>query len=143
MADVKEVKQKKIFMGKLRHGSDLLEELTGICRERNIQLGLIQAIGAVQQAHIGFYDQKKREYQFIAIDEPLEITNLSGNVSMKDGDPFVHAHVTLADSKGNSYGGHLSSGTIIFACECVIEVFDGPLLERAFDQETGLSLWNI
>ena len=143
MAVLKEVKQKKIIMGRLRHGADLLEELTDICKKGNIVLGGIKAIGAVQKACIGFYDQEKREYKYIKIDKPLEITNLTGNISIKDNNPFVHAHITLADSKGRAFGGHLSQGTIVFACECVIEVLEGPVFERGFDQETGLSLWEI
>jgi predicted DNA-binding protein with PD1-like motif len=143
MAIMKEVKLKELFMGKLRHGADLLEELTKICMEKNIQLGNIEAIGAVQKAVIGYYHQDKREYEFITLDQHLEILNLTGNISIKDGSPMVHAHVTLADEEGKAFGGHLAPGTIIFACECVIEVYDGPVFERSFDQETGLPLWSM
>lgn len=142
MAMVKKVRPIEIFMGKLLHGADLLEEITAICKEKNIQLGSIEAIGAVQKAAIGFYDQTKREYQIISINEPLEITHLTGNISIKDGTPFVHAHVTLADASGRAYGGHLAVGTIVFACEFIIETFDGVTLKREFDRETGLSLWS-
>ncbi len=34
---------------------------------------------------------------------------------MKDGEIFVHAHITLADRKGRAYGGHLMPGTMVFA----------------------------
>jgi uncharacterized protein len=143
MGILKEVKKTSIFMGKLRNGADLLDELTEICRPRNIRLGRIEAIGAVRKACIGFYDQEKREYEYITIDQPMEITNLTGNISIKDGSPFVHAHITLADSSGRAFGGHLARGTIVFACECSIEVLEGPAFERGFDEDTGLSLWDI
>jgi len=143
MAVMKEVKLKEIFVGKLKHGADLLEELTDICKEKNIQLGRVEAIGAVQKAVIGYYHQDKREYEYLNLDKHLEILNLTGNISIKDGNPMVHAHVTLADAEGKAFGGHLAPGTIIFACECVIEAFDGVILKREFDEETGLPLWNI
>jgi len=143
MAVIKRVRQKEIFMGKLRHGADLLEEITGICKEREIRLGRIEAIGAVRKACTGFYDQKRREYEYITIDQPLEIANLTGNISIRDGSPMVHAHVTFSDSTGKTYGGHLAPGTIVFACELAIETLDGPALERRFDQETGLPLWDM
>jgi len=130
-------------MGKLRYGADLLEEITEICKEKNIRLGRIEAIGAVQKACIGFYHQSDRSYQFHTIDQPLEITNLTGNISIKDGGPFVHAHITLADATGQAYGGHLAPGTIVFACEWIIEAYDGTVFERRFDDETGLPLWAI
>ena len=143
MAVMKEVKLKELFMGKLKHGADLLEEITDICKEKNIQLGRVEAIGAVQKAVIGYYHQDKREYEYLNLDKHLEILNLTGNISIKGGNPMVHAHVTLADAKGKAFGGHLAPGTIIFACECVIEAFDGVILKREFDEETGLPLWNI
>ena len=139
----KAVKSKELFMGKLSYGCDLLEELTSTCQKENIRLGRIEALGAVQKAHLGFYDQKTREYRFFTLPQPLEITKLIGNISLKDGNPFVHAHVTLADEEGKAFGGHLAPGTVVFACEFIIESFDGPVLERGFDEETGLPLWTM
>jgi len=141
MAELKLVKAREIFMGKLGYGCDLLEELTNICINRGIKLGRIAAIGAVQKANIGFYNQETRKYRFDIIEKPSEIASLLGNVSLKDGRPFVHAHVTLADEDGKSYGGHLGPGTIVFACEFVLEAFDGPAFNRYADEETGLPLW--
>lgn len=143
MGILKEVKSTNVFMGRLRRGADLLDELTGICRDKGIRLGHIEAVGAVRKACIGFYDQERRGYRYINIDEPLEITNLTGNISVKDGSPFVHAHVTLSDSSGRAFGGHLAQGTIVFACECRIEIYEGPAFERRLDRDTGLSLWFI
>lgn len=143
MAIMKRVKSREVLIGKLSHGGDLLEEITDICRKENIQLGRIEALGAVQRARLGFYNQQTHEYQFHVVDQPLEITKLVGNVSLKDGKPFVHAHITLADKTGNAYGGHLAPGTLVFACEFILEAFDGPILERVFDEVTGLSLWKM
>jgi len=143
MAAIIQIRQKEKFMGTMKPGVDLLEEITKICQERNIHLGSIEAIGAVQKASIAFYNQTKRDYVIMTINEPLEMTSLTGNISIKDGKPFVHAHVTLADSTGNVYGGHLAPGTIVFACEFIIKTFDGLMLERRFDEDTGLSLWSL
>jgi uncharacterized protein len=143
MTEFKPVNSRDIFMGKLSYGCDLLEELTNVSTELGVRLGKIEAIGAVQKARIGFYNQETRIYQFYSIDHPLEITKLVGNISLKDGKPFVHAHITLSDESGKSYGGHLTTGTVVFACEFLLEAFDGPAFNRGFDEETGLSLWLI
>lgn len=34
-------------------------------------------------------------------------------------------------------------GTVIFACEFLLQGFEGPAFERAFDEETGLPLWRM
>ncbi|MGR3175854.1 MAG: PPC domain-containing DNA-binding protein [Candidatus Scalindua sp.] len=143
MAVIREVKAVKMFVGKLAHGVDLLEEITKICVDKDIHLGRVEALGAVKKARLGYYNQKEREYHFYELDQTLEITNLVGNVSIKDGVPIVHAHVTFSDKNGHAYGGHLAPGTIVFACEIVIQVLDGPKFERGLDQETGLPLWSI
>lgn len=136
-----EVNPSKVIMGRLFYGKDLLQELNLICNENNIKLGRIEALGAVQRASLGYYRQPTHEYHFFVLEQPLEITKLVGNISLKESNPFVHAHITLADEQGKTYGGHLADGTIVFACEYIIQVFEGPDLHRLFDEQTGLPLW--
>ena len=143
MAIIREVKAVKMFMGKLAHGVDLLEEITKICVDQDICLGSVEALGALKKARLGYYNQQDQEYHFLDLNQTLEITNLTGNISIKDGAPVVHAHVTLSDKDGHAYGGHLASGTVVFACEIVIQVLDGAKFERGSDQVTGLPLWQM
>ena len=143
MAVYNEIKPGKTFIGKLKFGGDLLGELTCVCEQNNIRLGRVEALGAVQKARIAFYDQQARKYNFLEINKPLEITKLIGNVSLRDGKPMVHAHITLSDSQGNAFGGHLSDGTIVFTCEFIINSYDGPDHVREYDAQTGLPLWKI
>lgn len=143
MAAYEELKPVKTFMGKLEHDSDLIGELTKICLDNGIKLGRVEAIGAVKKARIGYYDQNEKKYNFIEIDRHLEITSLMGNVSLKDGKPIIHAHITLADKNGNAFGGHLAEGTIVFACEFYLTSFDGPEYNRGYDEVTGLPLWEM
>lgn len=143
MATFREVSGVKCVMGRLKHGADLLEELTAVCVENGVKLGWVHALGALQKARIGYYNQDTREYEFLEMDRHLEIANLVGNVSLKDGEPIIHAHVTLSDDEGRAFGGHLAPGTIVFACEFCVQVFNGPDFCRGFDDETGLPLWQM
>jgi len=143
MAVMKKVKPRQVFIGRLTHGGDLLEEISNMCLKENIQLGWFEALGAVKRGRLAFYNQETHEYEFFVIEQPLEITKLAGDVSLKDGHPFIHAHITLSDKSGKAYGGHLAPGTVIFACEFKLEVFDGPGIKRDFDEATGLFLWTM
>lgn len=143
MAIMKKVKSIDMLMGKLSHGGDLLEEITDVCGKHNIRLGRVEAIGAVQKARLAYYHQRAHEYRFFSVDKAMEIVNFTGNISLRDGAPLVHAHVILSDETGNTYGGHLAPGTVVFACEFLLEVFEGPVFERYVDQETGLPLWRM
>lgn len=129
------------YMGTCPHDSDLLNTLTEYCHKQSITCGTIEAIGAVKKAQFGYYDQHARKYETISIDSHQEILSCTGNISLNEGKPFVHVHITLADDTGTAIGGHLMEGTVIFACEFHIHQFSGPLLEREYDETTGLRLW--
>jgi uncharacterized protein len=133
---------KRTIIGQLASGSDLYEEMTKIVQREDILIGRIQGIGAVTQAKIGYYDQNKNEYINLEFSGGMEIVSLTGNISMRDGKPFIHAHIVLSDREGKTYGGHLLPGTKLFACELFIEEFDGEKLIRTKDGRTGLFLWD-
>jgi len=141
MATYRNATAARTIVGRLDHNKDLLEELIAVCKAENVKLAALTAIGAVRKARIGFYNQQAREYQFIELDEPLEILSLVGNVSLRDGEPMVHAHITLGTEAGDAYGGHLAPGTTVFACEFIMQQLDGPEFVREYDDETGLPLW--
>ena len=143
MSVMAEMQVGRVFMVRLPTGVDLLEELTRLCREKNIVQGEVRAIGAVTRARIGYYDQAARRYEYLDFEEPLEILALMGNVSLLEGQPMVHAHLTLADEEGRALGGHLAPGTLVFACEaCIRELLPrGHGLVRGMDDITGLLLW--
>ena len=137
----KNVRPVEVFMGRTETGVDLLEEFQRFCLENDIQAGQVWAIGAVEKARIGYYDQVEKVYGYRLLDRYLEITALTGNISLLDNQPFVHAHITLADDQGAAFGGHLAPGTIVFVCEFMIQKFEGSPLTRTTDPNTGLNLW--
>jgi len=137
----KEYKFKQTVVGQFRLGTDLLEELTRLAQERNIRSGRIQGIGATTHAVVAYYDQTAKKYLPMEFKGGMEILNLHGNISIRDGKPFVHAHLLLGDREGNIFGGHLMPGTKLWACEVFIDEFDGEDLIRGLEEKTGLFLW--
>jgi len=137
----KRVRVGEVLMGRLQRGDDLLGALTERAKAAGVRAGRLQALGAVEKARVGFYDQAAFEYRFLDLTEPLEILALIGNVSLRDGEPMVHAHVTLGDDRGRAFGGHLVPGTTVFACEFTLETLEGAEFHRARDEATGLPLW--
>lgn len=119
---------------------DLLESLTHYCVEHNISQGAIQGIGAVKNPVIGGYNFEDRTYLQLQLEGDWELLTLSANISLKENQPFIHAHVVLGDHKGNVRGGHLFAAQIHVA-EIQLHIFSGKKLERQEDPQTGLSLW--
>ncbi|MGB5925292.1 MAG: PPC domain-containing DNA-binding protein [Dehalococcoidia bacterium] len=132
----------KELMVRLKHDADLIQSIAELARSRGIEAGSFTAIGALKSARLGYYDQKNHDYREIKIDSPHEMASCVGNVSLSDGEPFVHAHVVLADEKGSTKAGHLLEG-IVFAAEVHLRQLEGPKLERKHDKVTGLWLWEV
>ena len=137
-----EFKRGRNFVIRAKHNSDLITFIADRAEEEKISVATFTAIGALKRAKIAFYNQKNHKYKTIPLDFPLEIASCVGNISIKDGKPFVHTHAVLADSKGDTKAGHLIEGKI-FACEIHLQEMQGKKLERTFDKTTALSLWNL
>ncbi len=131
----------RTFLRTLPHGDDLLSAIETLCREEGIVLGTFSVIGAVASATYGYYDQQQRRYKKLERDGAFELISCSGNVSIKDDNPFIHAHILFGDEKGSCFGGHLMSPTKIFAAELLLQELDGERLVREHDETTGLFLW--
>ncbi len=131
------------FLVRLSTGSDLLDAIATAFKERQIRKAAFNAIGAVTHAVLGFYDADSRLYVSKEFPGQWEIVSCSGNVSVKEGDVFVHAHVVLSGHDFKCAGGHLMPGTLIFAAELYGSSVPGPVPVRSFDDTTGLALWGV
>ncbi|MFA5088433.1 MAG: PPC domain-containing DNA-binding protein [Candidatus Omnitrophota bacterium] len=136
------VKEGRMFIGRFAYRADLLGSLTDFCKKEKIRLGVFSVIGAVSGAKLGYYHQQEKRYtECVSLSKTLEIVSCVGNISLKDSEIFIHAHITLADHQGQCYGGHLMPGAEIFAAEYWIRELTGGELHRQHDPETKLSLW--
>jgi len=137
-----QVGEGRLFIGRFRRGEDLLGALTDLCQKEKIKLGTFSLVGALTGVKLGYYEQEAKKYtECVSLEKKLEVTSCIGNISLKGSDIFIHAHITLADHKGQCYGGHLMRGSSIFAAEYHIRELTGAELKRTHDAETGLSLW--
>ncbi|TAK53612.1 MAG: DNA-binding protein [Bacteroidetes bacterium] len=132
---------KRTILGQLPTGADLYESLTQIIQRENITLGRLSGIGATTHAVIAYFDQIEKKYSTLEFPDGMEIVSLNGNISIRDGKPFIHAHIVLSDAQGKAFGGHLLPGTKVLACEVTIDELEGDELVREFNEKTGLALW--
>jgi uncharacterized protein len=128
-------------VARLGHGDDLLAAIAAVADEHGMAMAEVRAIGALQRARLAFYDQAAKTYGEFAVDAPVELVALLGNVSRRDGATAVHVHATLAGHDGACLGGHVAPGCVVFACELVLQELVGETLERRHDEVTGLPLW--
>ena len=127
---------------RLPKGADLLTALASLCRGKNITKGHVSLIGALERAVLGYYPQDTREYRTRTIESGTEILAGLGNISLKEGEPAIHLHLTLLLGDFTVIGGHAMPGNILFAGEACITPIEGPRLHRGLDTATGLPLWD-
>ncbi|TES83563.1 MAG: DUF296 domain-containing protein [Hadesarchaea archaeon] len=132
----------RFLLGRLKHNSSFVKSTLNFVKEKRVTMAVFTVIGAVKKAKLACYDHVKHEYQQIKLDKPLEIASCFGNLSLKDGKPFVHVHAVLSDAAGKTYAGHLINATV-FAAELHLQELRGNKLEREYDQTTGLALWEF
>lgn len=131
-----------IFMVRCDLDEDVIESLKKVCEKEHILLGLVEAIGATDQALLGVYDPEKKEYYPEKIDMFMEIVSLNGNITAMDGKPYIHLHAALADQHHVIHGGHVLEMRIGATCEMFITVLNGEVNRRR-DEALGINLWSF
>jgi hypothetical protein len=131
----------RAFVGRLETGSDLVEEIEHYCAEQGILAAQVTVVGAMRRVRYAYRDQPGRRYLELSSDTHHELAGFVGNVSGKEGKPFLHAHATFSDADGATVGGHLVRGCEVFAAEVMIRELGDVSLVRVHDEETGLDLW--
>jgi predicted DNA-binding protein with PD1-like motif len=139
MANVHYQKTGTTFILRLDRGEELVSTLKAFCNDQQITLGTVQGIGAVNNAVIGLFLTKTREYHTTMLSGDHEITSLLGNITTMGGEPYLHLHATLTDATFLAYGGHLTSAMVSGTCEIFITVLDGNVARR-FDADVGLNV---
>ncbi len=135
----REVESAGEYLARLETGADWRGEIETLAREENVEAGWFNAMGAVQDAEVWFYDHETTEYRSVTFDEELEVAACVGNVARLEGDIFAHTHAILSRESGQALAGHLNGGTV-FAGEVYLRAFEKPLV-REFDDTTELDLW--
>jgi hypothetical protein len=140
-AGFQELRAGRGFVGRLAAGSDLVVEIERFCLEHDVLAAQVTVIGAVRRARYAYYEQDDHRYLELESETHHEIVGFTGNISLRDDRPFLHAHATFADASGATVGGHLLRGIEVFAAEVMIREISGVTLVRMPDAETGLALW--
>jgi len=122
----------------LRRGARLPDEILEIAKKDGMRSASVEGIGGVKGLNLAYYNPLKKKYEEHRYREFLEVTGLLGNITMKDGKPFLHVHGTFGRRDMTVLGGHVLSATVFPFLEVVIT----PMRNRAvrkFDNGTGLN----
>ncbi len=122
----------------VQQNEKIMDTLTQFCKDNGIHNGYISGIGAIKNIKIGTYDLDKKEYNIHHLNEVWELTSYQANVLLKDGEPFIHAHINISDHDLTVKGGHLFEADVAAVGEFILRKIetDG---KRELDPNIGLA----
>jgi len=138
--EYKKIENKIVF--RLEMGEGLMESTQRIATAENVKLASINGIGACSKIEMGYIDLSIKEYVFKTFEGNLEILQATGNITLKDGEPFPHIHISVANNECKAFGGHLNEATISATFEGVMQIIDHEI-HREFNENLGLALMNV
>jgi predicted DNA-binding protein with PD1-like motif len=124
----------------LERGEDLLEGLYRAVEELGMESGTLQVIGGLEEAVVGYFDPPSGEY----VDHRtghVEICAGLGNVSIKEGKPFIHLHLTLSGKESATVGGHAQPGCRAYVVEAYFRKLGGTPPVRQDVEGMKLKVW--
>lgn len=116
---------------RLKPQQDLKLELDQYIQTQKLEAAcLLTCVGSLSEAVIRHAGQSAATRS----SGPLEIVSLTGVMSRHGS----HYHIAMADATGQTWGGHLLSGCLIYTtAEIVIGILPNLIFQRLPDAETG------
>jgi predicted DNA-binding protein with PD1-like motif len=126
----------------LELGDDLHESLVRCARDADIASAFFTGLGAVADVQLAYYDLERQEYDRRDFGGDHEVGAMTGTLTRKDGDPFVHAHAVIGGPDFSAFTGHVMRAR----CGATLEIFVhgfGTVIDRRPVPEIGLALCRL
>ena len=124
----------------LAKGDFINQTFEAFAETKGIGCAWMNGIGAFENPEIGYYSIKNKTYHRKQFKGEFELTSLIGDITMKEGKPFAHTHITFSDTDYKVYGGHLFDAKITAAGEFLIQLGTEDIT-REMNNSIGLPLW--
>ncbi len=123
----------------LKAGAKIPDDIVAIANREKIASAKVEAIGGVKRLRLAYYDHAAKRYEEHDFEEFLEVTGIIGNLTLKDGKPFLHAHGNFGRRDLSVVAGHIMSALVYPLLEVAITPTKNRALRR-FDDELGLNV---
>lgn len=132
------------YVAILQRGDLLMDCLMRIARAEGITHASFQGIGAVEDVTIGYYELATKQYHFNTYTETFEVASMTGNITLVEDEPFVHAHAVLSrcDESLACIGGHIKDARTAVTLEVHLRC-GAEALVRLPDDTIGLKLISL
>jgi len=124
----------------LAKGDNINKTFESFAEVKGVGCAWLNGIGALENPEIGYYSLEDKSYYRKTFKGEYELTSLIGNITLKEGKPFSHTHITFSDTEFRVFGGHLFDANITAAGEFIMQ-FGSDEINREMNTEIGLPLW--
>jgi uncharacterized protein len=132
----------------LDQGEEAVSALTGWAASERISAAQVTAVGAFEQAVVGWFDRAAKDYRRITVGQQCEVLSLIGDIAIGPGgdgeaegsQPHLHAVLGLSD--GTTRGGHLLEGHVWPTLEVMVRETPAQL-RKTLRPDIGLALIDL
>lgn len=124
----------------LETGDEVMASLKSFVAAERVRAAAFNAIGALSDVVLMYFDWDKKEYQHIPVREQVEVASLIGDVAEgPDGKPSLHVHLVVGRRDGSAMAGHLAEAHVRPTLEVILT--ESPAhLRKVKDPQSGLAL---
>lgn len=126
----------------LVRGEDVLASIRAVCNAERVRLAEISALGAADYAEVGVYHLAEKRFLPRTLEGEMEICALTGSVTRRGTELYLHLHGSLADADGNVYGGHVNEIRVSATAEIFIRLLPGEV-NRRLEEESVIFLMDF
>jgi len=116
------------FVMRLDAGEDVIPSLADLAQKEGITAGHVTGLGSVDKITLGYLDPETREYVRRRFEEPMEVAQMTGSISLEGDRHFIHLHAVVAPRELLAYGGHVHDAVVGAVMELFVTRFPGTLL---------------
>ncbi|HJX99800.1 MAG TPA: PPC domain-containing DNA-binding protein [Streptosporangiaceae bacterium] len=123
-------------------GDEAVAALTQFAQAEDLEAASIAAVGAFENAVVGWFDPAAKDYRRIPVGEQCEVLSLLGDVAQGQDGPILHMHTVLGLSDGTTRGGHLLEGKVFPTLEVVVTETPAQL-RKIMHPDIGVALIDL
>lgn len=136
------------YVAVLDEGEEAFSALSDWAASQQISAAQVTAVGAFEEAVVGWFDRAAKDYRRIPVGQQCEVLSLIGDIAVGPdagggpGQPQPHLHAVLGLADGTTRGGHLLEGHVWPTLEVVIR--EAPAeLRKTRRPDIGLALIDL
>jgi uncharacterized protein len=120
-------------------GDEAFSGLSEFAEKYQVTSAHFTAIGALNEATLGWFDPQRKMYKKIPVVGQHEVIGMSGDIALYQGKPVVHTHMVVGSPDGTTLAGHVLAAYASPTLEVMVTV-DPIMMQKRFDPATDLTL---